>query len=146
MPAKRAHVGGMNAGSVNVSAYCDLEKISSDKFDPLIMNRKVENLLPYYHHHHHLSDSALRYLLITLGPVINISSPHTHCTILHTPYCRHNAGRRGKLLLFMFSIRSHNMLCCVTLSRVITLYKQYHTHPALTSNKQRQLPLMMRAR
>ena len=21
------------------------------------------------------------------------------------------------------------MLCCVTLSRVITLYKQYHTHP-----------------
>ena len=37
-------------------------------------------------------------------------------------------------------------LSCVTLSRVITLYKQYHTHPALTSNKQRQLPLMMRAR
>ena len=46
MPAKRAHVGVMNAVSVNVSAYCDLEKISSDKFDPLIMNRKVENLLP----------------------------------------------------------------------------------------------------
>lgn len=30
----------MNAVSVvNVSAYCDLEKFSSDKFDPLIMNR-----------------------------------------------------------------------------------------------------------
>ena len=24
--SKRAHVGGMKAGSVNVSAYCDLEK------------------------------------------------------------------------------------------------------------------------
>ena len=112
-----------------MSGLIVISKISSDKFDPLIMNRKVENLLPYCHHHHHLSDSALRYLLITLGPVINISSPHTHCTILLTPYCRLNAGRRGKLLLFMFSIRSHNMLCCVTLSRVITLYKQYHTHP-----------------
>lgn len=44
------------------------------------------------------------------------------------------------------------MLCCVTLSRVITLYKQYHTHPGpvslspLTGDKQRQLPIMMRGR
>ena len=59
----------MNAVSVNVSTYCDLEKISSDKFDPLIINTipvEVQNLLPYCHDHHHLSDIALRYLLITL--------------------------------------------------------------------------------
>ena len=124
----------MNAVSVNVSTYCDLEKISSDKFDPLIINTipvEVQNLLPYCHDHHHLSDIALRYLLITLTHNKHFISSPSSAHSLHTPYCRHNnAGSRGgELLLFMFSIRSHNMLCCVTLSRVITLYKQYHTHP-----------------
>ena len=43
--------------------------------------------LPYrYDHHHHLSDVALRYLLITLGPIINISSLLSELCTLHTPY------------------------------------------------------------
>ena len=67
----------------------------------------------------------------SLWPIMNISSPLLALHITHSILPGHNnAGSRGgELLLFMFSIRSHNMLCCVTLSRVITLYKQYHTHP-----------------
>ena len=78
----------MNAVSVNVSTYCDLEKISSNKFDPLIINTipvEVQNLLPYCHDHHHLSDIALRYLLITLTH--NKHRLSSLCT-LHTPYCQ----------------------------------------------------------
>ena len=71
-----------------MSALIVISKISSDKFDPLIMNRKVENLLPYYHHHHHLSDSALRYLLITLGPIITF---HLHILTAQY-YTLHIAG------------------------------------------------------
>ena len=77
----------MNAVSVNVSTYCDLEKISSDKFDPLIINTipvEVQNLLPYCHDHHHLSDIALRYLLITLTHNKHfISSPSSAHYTLH---------------------------------------------------------------
>lgn len=125
----------MNAVSVNVSAYCDLEKFSSDKFDPLIMNRirvkswELVTILPS-------PSSLVRYrsqIFIDHSGTNHQYFISSYCTAQYTPYCRHNAGRRGKLLLFMFSIRSHNMLCCVTLSRVITLYKQYHTHPALTN-------------
>ena len=79
---------GMNAVSVNVSTYCDLENIYSNKFDPLIINTipvEVQNLLPYCHDHHHLSDTALRYLLITLTHNKHFIS--SLCT-LHTPYCR----------------------------------------------------------
>ena len=122
----------MNAVSVNVSTYCDLENISSNKFDPLIINTipvEVQNLLPYCHDHHHLSDIALRYLLITLTHNKHFISSPLHITHSILPGHNNAGSRGGELLLFMFSIRSHNMLCCVTLSRVITLYKQYHTHP-----------------
>ena len=81
---------GMNAVRVNVSTYCDLEKISSNKFDPLMINTipvEVQNLLPYCHDHHHLSDIALRYLLITLTHNKHfISSP------LSAHYTLHIAG------------------------------------------------------
>ena len=140
----------MNAVSVNVSAYCDLEKFSSDKFDPLIMNRirvkswELVTILPS-------PSSLVRYrpqILIDHSGTNNTHFISSYCTAhyftLHTPYCKHNAGRRGKLLLFMFSIRSHNMLCCVTLSRVIALYKQYHTSWPSQTKTQRQLPVMMR--
>lgn len=136
MPAKRAHVGGMNAVIVNVSAYCDLEKISSDKFDPLIMNRKVENLLPYYHHHHHLSDSALRYLLITLGPIITF---HLHILTAQY-YTLHIVGTMlvGGASYYCLCFQLGVIICyAVSPSAVSSLFINNITHilPSQATNK-----------
>ena len=105
---------------------------------------KVENLLPYCHHHHRLSDIALRYLLITLGPIIHISSPHTalHITshyTLHIASTMLVGGASYYCLCFQLGV----IICyAVSPSAVSSLFINNITHPG--PHKQRQLPVMMR--
>ena len=86
--------------------------------------------LPYYDHHHHLSDIALRYLLITLGPIINISSLLSELCTLHTPYCRHNAGGRGGSASYYCLCFQLGVIICyaVSPSAVSSLFINNITH------------------